>query len=99
MHSTVTLHTKHKFLPLAHKWKASHPNQGHLEWSGYPEPEEPEEDADGLEKVTISFEEREEAADGLEKVTVSFEEPEEAAVDWIGVCFYRIKRIIISTKQ
>ena len=99
MHSTVTLHTKHKFLPLAHKWKASHPNQGHLEWSGYPEPEEPEEDADGLEKVTISFEEPEEAADGLEKVTVSFEEPEEAAVDWIGVCFYRIKRTIISTKQ
>ena len=99
MHSTVTLHTKHKFLPLAHKWKASHPNQGHLEWSGYPEPEEPEEDADGLEKVTISFEEPEEAADGLEKVTVSFEEPEEAAVDWIGVCFYRIKRTVISTKQ
>ena len=82
MHSTVTLHTKHKFLPLAHKWKASHPNQGHLEWSGYPEPEEPEEDADGLEKVTVSF-----------------EEPEEAAVDWIGVCFYRIKRTIISTEQ
>ena len=59
--------------------------------------EEPEEDADGLEKVTVSFEEPEEAADGLEKVTVSFEEPEEAA--WIGVCFYRIKRTIISTKQ
>ena len=41
----------------------------------------------------------EEDADGLEKVTVSFEEPEEAAVDWIGVCFYRIKRAIISTGE
>ena len=59
--------------------------------------EEPEEAADRLEKVTVSFEEPEETADRLEKVTVSFEEPEEAA--WIEVCFYRIKRTIISTKQ
>ena len=41
--------------------------------------EEPEEDADGLEKVSVSLEEPEEAADGVEKVSVSLEEPEEAA--------------------
>ena len=37
MHSTVTLHTKHKFPPVARKRMASHPDQGHLERSGYPD--------------------------------------------------------------